>query len=113
MKHARKDYDRIQDPLKIIPSDEPVFLVRGQDMLAGDVARFWADRAEALGAAAHIVQAAREHADAMDAWPHKKVPDMPFDEASPGGICHVGHGPYDSVGRCTRCGEQVRLSGRG
>lgn len=33
MLHARKDYNRIQDPLGIIPDNEPVFLLRGQDAL--------------------------------------------------------------------------------
>lgn len=32
MKHSRKDYDRIQDPLNLIPADEPVFLLRSQDL---------------------------------------------------------------------------------
>lgn len=31
MKHARQDYDRIQDPENKIPADEPVFLLRAQD----------------------------------------------------------------------------------
>lgn len=34
MKHARADYARIQDPDGIIPDDEPVFLLRGQDRRA-------------------------------------------------------------------------------
>lgn len=34
MLHARKDYnERIQDAAGIIPMDEPVFLLRGQDDL--------------------------------------------------------------------------------
>lgn len=31
MIHARKDYQRIQDPLYRIADDEPVFLLRAQD----------------------------------------------------------------------------------
>ena len=31
MIHSRKDYNRIQDPLNLIPNDEPVFLLRGKD----------------------------------------------------------------------------------
>ena len=42
MKHARKDYDRIQDPENKIPDDEPVFLIRGQDTTAPAVLRYWA-----------------------------------------------------------------------
>ena len=35
MLHARKDYNvRIQDSENLIPEDEPVFLLRGQDKLA-------------------------------------------------------------------------------
>ena len=34
MKHARSDYDRIQDPDGKIPANEPVFLIRGQDVCA-------------------------------------------------------------------------------
>lgn len=33
MIHSRKDYNRIQDPLGLIPLEEPVFLLRGQDAL--------------------------------------------------------------------------------
>ncbi len=76
MKHARADYDRIQDPEQKIPADEPVFLLRGQDQHAAQTVRFWANEAEAAGAEAAIVKAAREQADAMDAWPIAKRPDL-------------------------------------
>lgn len=62
---------------RLIPHDEPVFLIRAQDAVGGDVVRDWANRAEAIGASAEIVQSAREHAAKMDAWPHKKKPDLP------------------------------------
>jgi len=42
MIHARTDYDRIQDPAKLIPDDEPVFLLRGQDKLAWIAVWFYA-----------------------------------------------------------------------
>lgn len=32
MKHAREDYNRIQDPAGLIPDGEPVFLIRGKDI---------------------------------------------------------------------------------
>lgn len=79
MKHARDDYDRIQDPMAIIPHDEPVFLIRGQDRCAPDTVRFWAERAERLGAAPDIVNAAIRQADAMENWlAHRvsKIPDL-------------------------------------
>ena len=43
MKHARSDYDRIQDPSRIIPEDEPVFLLRAQDISAPAAVEKWAD----------------------------------------------------------------------
>lgn len=62
---------------RLIPKDEPVFLVRGQDEVGGDTVRDWANRAEAKGASPEIIKIAREHASLMDAWPKKKVPDLP------------------------------------
>ena len=83
MKHARKDYDRIQDPAHIIPEDEPVFLLRAQDIVAPGVVRHWAIQAEKSGANGDIVNAARVHAGLMVEWQTKhgcKVPDMPMPE---------------------------------
>lgn len=77
MKHARKDYDRFQDPDKLIPEDEPVFLLRAQDKCAVEAVYHWANEAEQAGASDSIVLAARTHASAMKAWTKKKVPDMP------------------------------------
>jgi len=80
MRHARADYDRIQDPAGLIPDDEPVFLVRGSDAVAVRTVRFWANEAEAKGAASNIVEAARRQADEMEEWSRRvgcKVPDMP------------------------------------
>jgi len=80
MKHARKDYDRIQDPENKIPVGEPVFLLRAQDVTAPDVVRYWAMQAKMRGAAERIVRAAREQADRMVEWQREhgmKIPDMP------------------------------------
>ena len=81
MKHARSDYNRIQDPANKIPADEPVFLLRGQDKAAPHAVRAWADQAHAAGASANIVADARRQADAMEGWHAKmakgaKTPDM-------------------------------------
>lgn len=62
---------------RLIPVDEPVFLIRGQDAVGGDAVRAWADLAEANGAAPDITRVARDHAAKMDAWPKKKTPDLP------------------------------------
>ena len=83
MKHARKDYDRIQDPAGIIPEDEPVFLLRAQDIVAPQVVEAWAIAAHAAGANEDIVQHAYEHAQFMRKWQAEhgsKVPDMPSEQ---------------------------------
>lgn len=81
MKHARPDYNRIQDPDNIIPEDEPVFLLRGQDLGAPKIVEIWAEMAAAQGAKPNIVEAAREQANEMRKWQEAnggKVPDMPY-----------------------------------
>ncbi len=80
MKHARSDYDRIQDPAGLIPDDEPVFLLRAQDKLAPGIVAKWASDARAAGASEEIVGAAFRHARAMQIWQNEhgmKIPDMP------------------------------------
>lgn len=130
MKHARTDYDRIQDngtaialaqvimsmalvstagqtarnlarqildeanvygdrtaivtngTIRCIPADEPVFLIRGQDVVGAAAVRAWADLAEANGAKPDIIAVAREHALKMEAWAAKKTPDLPATPAA-------------------------------
>lgn len=77
MKHARADYDRIQDPAGRIPTDEPVILFRAQDRHAAAVARFYADLVESESGDPEIVAAIRRHIPLIEAWPTKKSPDMP------------------------------------
>lgn len=80
MKHARSDYDPIQDPRGLIPEDEPVFLIRAKDLVGWRAVRSWADLAEAAGAGEGIVHRARTHALAMREWQRKhgcQIPDMP------------------------------------
>ena len=81
MKHARSDYDRIQDPEKKIPEKEPVFLLRGQDICAPYAVLVWAAFAEREGADDNIVKAAKDQAEAMFRWQcsllvNAKIPDM-------------------------------------
>ena len=80
MKHARADYDRIQDPAGLIPDDEPVFLIRGRDMVGPSAVESWALLAEMAGASPDIVAAARAQVGRMRGWQQAngyKVPDMP------------------------------------
>lgn len=76
MKHAREDYNRIQDPEGLIPDDEPVFLIRAQDKVSGDAVRAWVELAEKSGASSDILYLAQEHAKKMDEWNRKKIPDV-------------------------------------
>lgn len=84
MKHARKDYDRIQDPLNLIPAGEPVFLLRGQDVCATDVLAHYCYLLEKYGVAENantpIVQAVQEHIRRVRNWQQTvkiKQPDLP------------------------------------
>lgn len=64
----------------IIPDDEPVFLVRGQDLAAIPTAEAWCKAAEELGADAGIVDAVRRHIEVVREWQARhpaKVPDAP------------------------------------
>ncbi len=77
MKHARQDYDRIQDPAGLIPADEPVFLLRAQDKFAAATLRYYASLVAAKGGSPGIVGATMTQAQLMDDWPKHKSPDMP------------------------------------
>ncbi len=81
MKHARSDYDLIQDPRQNgIPEDEPVFLLRAQDICSPDIVMDWAQKAEDMGASSEIVKLARDQAVAMLNWGEKhkrQIPDLP------------------------------------
>lgn len=78
MKHARKDYDRIQDPAGKIPHDEPVFLIRGQDVSGPDTLRFWALQNLRNGGEPKASVLAEQHADKMETW-QKTVKRKPAD----------------------------------
>ncbi|KKM72801.1 hypothetical protein LCGC14_1416920 [marine sediment metagenome] len=86
MLHARNDYNkRIQDSENIIPSAEPVFLLRGQDVFAPIVLDIYATLVdESSTPDDSIVMNTRKHAEAMLQWQLKnkrKSPDM-YDEGS-------------------------------
>lgn len=76
MKHTREDYNRIQDPAGLIPENEPVFILRGQDKYAARTVNFYADLVEENNGSKEIVEAARNMANWMRNWPKHKEPDM-------------------------------------
>jgi hypothetical protein len=68
------------DDQPIIPDDEPVFLIRGQDRAAIPAAEAWCAVAEGLGADAGIIATVRRHIEVMREWQAShptKVPDAP------------------------------------
>lgn len=69
MLHARPDYGRIQDPDNRIPEDEPVFLIRGQDVLGPELVTQWAEKYRLLaGHDPRMASWAFEHAGRMRQW---------------------------------------------
>jgi hypothetical protein len=59
-------------------ADEPVFTLRAQDILAPEIVREWAYRAQVAGTPDAKVEEARKCADEMEQWQianSKKVPD--------------------------------------
>jgi hypothetical protein len=77
VRHARPDYDRIQDPEGKIPADEPVFLLRAQDGYAHFLVEQWARQVLNGSGDPRIAKLAFEQAQRMKDWPVKKTPDLP------------------------------------
>lgn len=90
MRHARSDYDRIQDPAATNPlvvahgtpigQDEPVFIIRARDIVAPETVRAWAVLARDAGADLALVALAERWADEMEEWQMAHgahVPDVP------------------------------------
>jgi hypothetical protein len=61
-----------------IGRDEPVFLLRAQDQLAGKAVRQWAHGLESTSAknASMMAMYAIRHAEKMEHWKPRKLPDM-------------------------------------
>jgi hypothetical protein len=86
MKHARADYNRIQDPDGKIPADEPVFLLRAQDLLAPSFVEAWGKKMIEAGGGeerfkgrTEMGELAIKHAEEMKAWQKEhgfKFPDL-------------------------------------
>lgn len=80
MKHAREDYNRIQDPAGLIPEDEPVVLFRAQDKYAGVALLAYAVAVEsdpdATDEALLVASLIALFIPQFHAWPKKKSPDL-------------------------------------
>jgi hypothetical protein len=79
MKFTRDDYNkRIIDKGRKIPADEPVFLLRGQDVYAPDTLRFYANLVAENGNV-KMAEELRSHAREMLLWQKSvrvKTPDV-------------------------------------
>lgn len=80
MKHAREDYNRIQDPEGKIPADEPVFLLRAKDRYAPAALISWiAMQLSDPGHDRALIDLAASHVRAMQQWQQEngcKTPDL-------------------------------------
>jgi len=79
MRHARLDYNRFQDPLNLIPEDEPVFLLRGQDKFAPELLLRWAAKLRLDGGDVNMAELVEDHAQEMINWQQDcycKQPDL-------------------------------------
>lgn len=74
---GRPDYDVNFPPLATAGPGEPTFVIRAQDAASGPALRAYAAIAEELGADPELVASARAHAQRMDEWRPKKLPDLP------------------------------------
>lgn len=80
MKHLTSGYDHIQDPNRKIPTKEPVFLLRGQDVLAPEILRQWSHLIKNRYGNFEMAMLVDRHANAMIAWQKKhgaSIPDLP------------------------------------
>lgn len=71
---GRQDLDHLLRA-KHIPDDEPIFHTRGRDPAAAASVRAWAARAFELGVPIAVIEQALQQADALEAWPVKRLPD--------------------------------------
>lgn len=85
-------FGRITTERGDIPADEPLFLIRGKDASAPAAIERYAEEAQAVGAAADLVETCRERAEQIRAWqlahPERvKVPDqVPGQIVEPGAL---------------------------
>lgn len=66
---------QFEEALSSVLGGEPVFTLRGQDVLSAAFVTAWAMQAAALGVPAEKVSRAFATAKAMTQWPVKKMPD--------------------------------------
>ncbi len=68
-------YLRCPTLMKLAFSEEPFFVLRGQDSCAVPIMQIWAAAADVAGAPPEKITGALVHAGIMARWPVKKHPD--------------------------------------
>lgn len=102
MKHSRSDYNRIQDSDKLIPDDEPVFLLRASDKFAPATMDYWIGMLIRESGDSKTIARLQDHAQNMRVWQNEhgggKVPDAPEDNNIDRDrfFCGVCSGVFDS-----------------
>lgn len=79
MLHARPDYNRIQDPAGKIGDDEPVFLLRAQDLAMVETLEAYVTAAARVGAKDNVFKAVNQHIARVKKWQREnptKAPDL-------------------------------------
>jgi len=79
MKHARKDYQRIQDPENKIGKDEPVFLLRAKDRLMIPTMNTWIAYAQKAKVDKKMIQMVEDFKTEVMFWQQEngcKTPDL-------------------------------------
>lgn len=61
--------------LEKVHPNEPIFVLRAQDLLAPDIVEQWANMAQQLGCPRDKCEGARRTANEMRSWPNRKNPD--------------------------------------
>ena len=74
-KEEREKAARGEGCLGKAADDEPVFILRGQDMLADSLVATWAILASKHGCNREKITEALSLAEKMRAWPNRKFPD--------------------------------------
>lgn len=72
---GRSDYDQLIDFRQAKAPGEPYFVVFAHDPSAGDTVRAWASLSHRKGVPVAQVESALQQADALDAWPEKRLPN--------------------------------------
>lgn len=71
----RHEMDDSTSCLSKARDDEPIFILRAQDILAPIVVKYWATLASDAGVSGNKCRGAWDLANAMKQWPDRKLPD--------------------------------------